>query len=61
MRVIGQRHHHVGARAQQLAVQLAQRSRLVEDHLGDERAGLHVTAALELEHVALGAEDHPFS
>ena len=45
------------ARAQELAMQLAQRVGRVEDHLGDERAGLDVAAALELEDVALGAED----
>ena len=59
--VVGQRDHHVRPGAQELAVQLAQRVGLVEDHLGDERAGLDVAAALELEDVALGAEDDAVS
>ena len=42
-------------------MQLAQRVGLVEDHLGDERAGLDVAAALELEDVALGADDDAVS
>ena len=42
-------------------MQLAQRVGLVEDHLGDERPGLDVAAALELEDVALGAEHHSVS
>jgi hypothetical protein len=38
-------------------VQLPQRIGLVEDDLGDERTGLDVATALQLEDVALGAED----
>jgi hypothetical protein len=61
VRVVGQRDHHVRAGAQELAVQLPQRIGLVEDHLGDERARLDVAAALELEDVALGADDDAVS
>ena len=54
--VVGERDHHVGAAAQELAVQLAHGVRVVEDDLGDVRAALQVAAALELEQVALGPE-----
>ena len=56
--VVGQRHHDVGAGPQELAVQLPQRVRRIEDHLGHVRAGLDVAAAFELEDVALAADDH---
>ena len=42
-------------------MQLPERVGLVEDHLGDERARLDVAAALELEDVALGADDDAVS
>ena len=42
--------------AQELAVQLPQRIRRVEDDLGYVRAGLDVAASLELEDVALGTD-----
>ena len=42
-------------------MQLAHRVGVVEDHLGHERAGLDVAAALELEDVALGADDDAVS
>jgi hypothetical protein len=58
VRVVGQRHHDVGPRAEELAVELPERARLVEDHLRDVRTGLDVAAPLELEHIALGADDH---
>ena len=57
VRVVGERDHDVRAGAQELAVQLAQGVGRVEDHLGHVRARLDVAAALELEHVALGADD----
>src|SRR6201985_3326282 len=56
VRVVGQRHHHVRARAQELAMQLTHGVRVVEYHLGHERARLDVAAPLQLEDVALGAE-----
>ena len=46
----------VGARVHELAVQLRDDLRMVEDDLGDEGAGLEVAAALALEEVALGAD-----
>ena len=46
VRVVGERDHHVRARAQELAMQLAQRVGRVEDHFRHERAGLDVAAAL---------------
>ena len=55
--VVGERHHDVRTRAQELAVQLAQCVGGVEDHLGHVGPGLDVAAALELEDVALGADD----
>ena len=42
-------------------MQLPQRVGLVEDHLGHERPRLDVAAALELEDVALGADDDAVS
>src|SRR5690349_12267247 len=59
VRVVGQRHHHVRARAQELAMQLTHGVRVVEYHLGHERARLDVAAPLQLEDVALGAEYWP--
>ena len=41
-------------------MQLAECVGLVEDHLGDEWARLDIAAALQLEDVALGADDNPF-
>ena len=55
--VVGERDHHVGAGAQHLPVQPANGVGEVEHHLGDERPGLQEAAALELEQVALGADD----
>ena len=40
----------------ELAVQLRDELGMLEHHLGDERARLQVTAALQLEEVALGAD-----
>src|SRR5919199_357162 len=61
VRVVRERDHHVRSRAQELAVQLADRLRLVEDHLGHIGAGLDVAAPLQLEDVALGADDDALS
>ena len=44
--------------AQELPVQLAHRAGEVEHDLGHVRARLDVTAALQLEDVALGPEHH---
>src|SRR5438132_1457087 len=59
VRVVGERDHHVRARAQELPVQLAHRVGEVENHLGHERARLDVTASFQLEDVALSAEHGP--
>jgi hypothetical protein len=56
VRVVGQRHHDVGAGPQELPVQLADGVRLIQDDFGNERARLDVAAPLELEDVALGAD-----
>ena len=53
--VVGQRHHDVGARAQELPVQLGDRIGKVHHRLGHVGAGLDVTPALQLEHVPLGS------
>ena len=57
VRVVGERDHDVGAGPQELPVQLPQRVRLVQDHLGDVRTGLDVTPAFEFEDVPLGPDD----
>jgi hypothetical protein len=55
--VIRERDHHLGPGAQELAVELGDRLGAVEDDLGDVRAALQIAAPLELEQVALGAEN----
>ena len=55
--VVGERDHDLGTGAQELAMQLAHGVGEVEHDLGHVRAALQVAAALELEQVALGAED----
>ena len=57
MPVVREGDHHLRPRAQELAVELAHRLGVVEHDLRDERAGLEVAAPLELEQVALGAQD----
>src|SRR5215218_4391640 len=57
VRVVGEGLDHVGAGVDELAVELGDELRVVEDDLGHERAGLQVAAALELEQVALSADD----
>ena len=56
VRVVGERLDDIGAGVDEIAVQLRDRVRVLEHHLGDEGAGLQVAAALELEDVALGAD-----
>jgi hypothetical protein len=56
VRVIGQRDHHLRARAQELPVQLAHCVGKVQHHLWHERPGLDVAPAFQLEDVTLGAE-----
>src|SRR3990172_2751902 len=55
--VVGEGDHDLGAGAEELAVELPHRVGEVEDYLGHVRPALQVAAALELEEVALGAED----
>jgi hypothetical protein len=55
--VVGERDHDLGPRAQKLPVQLADGIRIVEHDLWDEGAALEIAAPLELEEIALGAED----
>jgi hypothetical protein len=57
MPVVGERDHHLGARAQELPVELADGVGIVEHHLRDEGATLEISAALELEEIALGTQD----
>ena len=56
MGVIGQRHHHVSARAQELPVQLGHRIGEIHHRLGHVGARLHVAPALQLEDVPLGSQ-----
>jgi hypothetical protein len=58
--VIGECFDHVGAGTHELAVQLAHGSGLLEYDLGHVWPGLDVAAPLELEQIALGAEDRTF-
>ena len=44
----------------EVQVQLLDHLGMLDQHLGHEGAGLQVAAALELEHVALRADDRPF-
>ena len=56
MRVVRERLDDVRAGADELAVELRDDLGLLEHDLGDERAGLQIPAALELEEVPLGAD-----
>ena len=57
VRVVRERLHDVGARVHEVAVQLRDDLGMIEHDLGNERARLHIAAPLELEEVALGADD----
>ena len=56
VRVVRERLDDVRAGADELAVELRDDLGLLEHDLGDERAGLQIPAALELEEVPLGAD-----
>ena len=56
MRVVRERLDDVGARVDEVAMQLAHDFGMLEHDLGHEGAGLQIAAALELEHIALGAD-----
>jgi hypothetical protein len=56
--VIRERHHHLGSRAQQLAVELAHSLGKVEHDLRYIGPALEIAASLELEEVPLGAQYH---
>ena len=59
MRVIGERLDDVGTRVDEVAMELRHDLGVLEHDLGHERAGLQVATALELEHVAFGADHGP--
>ena len=59
--VVGEGLDDVRAGVHELAVQLRHQLRVLEHDLGDERARLQVAAPLELEEVALGADDRALS
>ena len=59
MRVVGERLDDIRAGVHEIAMQLRHDLGMLEHDLRDERAGLQVAAALELEHVALGADHGP--
>src|SRR6185437_10127947 len=58
--VVGERLGDVRPRAHEVQVQLFDDLGVLDQHLGHERAGLQVAAALELEHVTIRADDRPF-
>ncbi len=55
--VVGERLDDVGSRPRELDVQLADDVGVLEHDLGHEAAGLEIPPPLELEEVALGADD----
>src|SRR5207249_218065 len=57
VRVVGERLDDVGARTEEVAVELGDDLGMVEHDLRDERSRLDVAAPLELEEIALGADD----
>ena len=59
MSVIGEGLDHVGAGVDEVAVQLAHQIGMLEHDFGHECAGLQIAAPLELEEIALGADDRP--
>src|SRR5207237_175567 len=59
MRIVGERLDDVGAGVHEVAVEALDEVGMLEDDLRDEGAGLQISAALELEQVALGADDGP--
>ncbi len=59
MCVVRERFDHVGPGVNELAVELRDELGLFEHDLRDERAGLQIPPALELEEVPLGADDGP--
>jgi hypothetical protein len=59
VRVVGERLDDVGPGVDEIAMDLRDDLRMVEHGFRHERAGLHVTAPLELEQVALGADHGP--
>jgi hypothetical protein len=60
MAVVGERLDDVGAGVHELTVQLGDELGVLEDDLRDESTRLEIAAALELEQVALGADDRSF-
>ncbi len=57
MRVIGERFDDVRARVHEIAVDLRHDLGMIEHGFRHERARLHIAATLELEQIALGADD----
>ena len=55
--VVGERLDDVGSGSRELDVELAHDVGVLEHDLGDEAAGLEIPSPLELEQVALGADD----
>ena len=57
MGVVRERLDHVRPGVDEVAVELLDEVGVLEHHLRHERAGLQVPAPLELEEIALGADD----
>ena len=59
MGVVGEGQHDVGARVQEVAVQLGHDLRVVQHRLRHVGACGKIAAPLDLEQIALGADDGP--
>jgi hypothetical protein len=59
-RIERHRGQELGARTHELAMELRQRFRVLDGHLGCERSGLDVAPLLQLQEVAAVAEHRPF-
>ena len=57
MRVVGERFDDVGAGVDEVAVETLDELRMLEDDLGNVRAGLQIAPPLELEQIAFRADD----
>ena len=57
--IVGEGQHHVGASAQEVAVQAGDRIGVFQHHFGHVGTGGDVAGPLELEQIALGADERP--
>ena len=59
MGVVGEGEHDVGAGAQEVSVQPDHRVGVLQHHFGHVGAGGEIAGSLQLEQIALGADDRP--